>query len=314
MRFIRSGGTLASILALALLSGCATGSNLTTTSIGIVNIGEDNVKSLSVQPVDKPVGLRIIALANGSAEIVVALGMGEFLVGRDVASTEKSLESVPIVTSGHQVIPEKIIALRPTVVLIDSTTGPKSALDALKKSKTSVIKISEAWTLAAIERKVSDIGRALGVTNTADLLNREFAKAISESRIAFAPPPRIAFLYLRGTSSIYLMGGPGSGADSLIRSIGAIDVGADSLPFAFNSLTSEALVKAKPDILLVMTKGLATVGGAAGLISLPGVKQTPAGKARRIISVDDSLLLSFGPRTPALLTALAEAIPRVMKP
>lgn len=314
MRFIRSGGALASILALALLSGCATGSNLTTKSIGPVSIGEDNVKSLVVQPVDKPVGLRIVALANGSAEIVVALGMGKFLVGRDVASTEKSLKSVPIVTSGHQVIPEKIIALRPTVVLIDSTTGPQSALDVLKKSNTSVVKISEAWTLATIERKVRDIGRALGVTNTAELLNREFATAISESRIAFEPRPRIAFLYLRGTSSIYLMGGPGSGADSLIRSIGAIDVGADSLPFAFNSLTSEALVKAKPDILLVMTKGLATVGGVAGLISLPGVKQTPAGRARRIISVDDSLLLSFGPRTPALLTALAEAIPRVMRP
>lgn len=311
---MRSRGVLSSILALALLSGCATSSNPESKSVGPISIGEDKVETLSVQPVDEPVDLRIIALANGSAEIVVALGLSKFLIGRDVASTEKSLESVPIVTSGHQVIPEKIIALRPTVVLIDSTTGPKSALDALKKSKISVIKISEAWTLAEIERKVTDIGRALGVTNTADLLNQKFAATISESRIAVELRPRIAFLYLRGTSSIYLMGGPGSGADSLISSIGAIDVGADSLPYAFNSLTSEALVKAKPDILLVMTKGLATVGGVAGLISLPGVKQTPAGKARRIISVDDSLLLSFGPRTPALLTALAEAINRVMMP
>ena len=53
---------------------------------------------------------------------------------------------------------------------------------------------------------------------------------------------RIAFLYLRGSSAIYLIGGKGSGADSLINAIGAVDVGAAALANPFNSMTSESMV------------------------------------------------------------------------
>ena len=60
-----------------------------------------------------------------------------------------------------------------------------------------------------------------------------------------------------------------------------------------------------------MTKGLASVGGVEGLIKLPGVGQTTAGKNSAIIDVDDSLLLSFGPRTPSLLDQLAQALTQV---
>ena len=62
-----------------------------------------------------------------------------------------------------------------------------------------------------------------------------------------------------------------------------------------------------------MTKGLASVGGVVGLTELPGVAQTPAGRDSHIISVDDSLLLSFGARTPSLLTELAGALNEVRK-
>jgi iron complex transport system substrate-binding protein len=118
-------------------------------------------------------------------------------------------------------------------------------------------------------------------------------------------------LYLRGTSSIYLIGGTGSGADSLLESVGAIDVGAQSLERPFNTLTAESLAALNPDVILVMTKGLESVGGVQGLIKLPGVAQTKAGKNSAIIDIDDSLLLSFGPRTPSLLEQLAKALAQV---
>ena len=61
-----------------------------------------------------------------------------------------------------------------------------------------------------------------------------------------------------------------------------------------------------------MSKGLESVGGVSGLLKLPGVAQTNAGKNGRVIDVDDSLLLSFGPRTPSLLSALSIAVTKVM--
>jgi iron complex transport system substrate-binding protein len=294
------------------LSACSTPNTSEKASLRYVVIGQGDVTSAQVEAVDGPGKLRVIALSNGSAEILKAMGLGPFLVGRDVASTEVALESVPVVTSGHQVIPEKIISLNPNLVLVDSATGPSTALDVLRKSGIRLAAISEAWTLTEISKKISAIGEAVGAPRTASRLNAEMEKLINEARAKSEVQPRIAFLYLRGTSSIYLMGGPGSGADSLIGAIGALDVGAKSLPHPFNSLTSEALVEANPDILLVMTKGLESVGGIDGLISLPGVAQTPAGKNRRVISVDDSLLLSFGPRTPSLLSNLSSAVSQVM--
>jgi iron complex transport system substrate-binding protein len=47
------------------------------------------------------------------------------------------------------------------------------------------------------------------------------------------------------------------------------------------------------------------------LLKLPGVAQTNAGKNSAVIDVDDSLLLSFGPRTPSLVEALAKALGKV---
>ena len=76
---------------------------------------------------------------------------------------------------------------------------------------------------------------------------------------------------------------------------------------AFVPLTPEALAAADPDTILVMTKGLESVGGIDGLVALPGVAQTTAGRERRVIAVDDTLLLSFGPRTGELVSRLSAA-------
>ena len=116
------------------------------------------------------------------------------------------------------------------------------------------------------------------------------------------------FLYLRGTASIYLIGGKGSGADSLLNAIGVRDVGAENLKLPFNALSSEELIKLQPDVLLLMTKGLTSVGGISGLLALPGIAQTPAGQHKRVVTVDDSLLLSFGPRTVPMAQMLRPLI------
>lgn len=118
----------------------------------------------------------------------------------------------------------------------------------------------------------------------------------------------MAFLYLRGTAAVYLIGGEGSGADAMVEAVGGIDAGAEAGLGSFTPITSEALVAAAPDVILVMEAGLASVGGVDGLVELPGVAQTPAGRDRRVIAMDDALLLSFGPRTGDALEELGEEL------
>jgi iron complex transport system substrate-binding protein len=290
--------------ALIILSGCATPAEKA------VDIA--TAKAVTITNSQVPKVNRIIALANGSAEIISALGLKKILVGRDIASTDTDLSSVPVVTSGHQVIPEKIISLKPDLVIIDKSTGPQIAIAALRSAGIKVVQTPEAWTLADIASKVTAIATAIGVTEDGAKLSQTLAATAIPASV-LKPGTRVAFLYLRGGSAIYLIGGKGSGADSLIEAVGAIDVGAQKLKNPFNAMTSEAMISLNPEVLLVMTKGLESTGGVTGLVALPGVAQTDAGKLRRIISVDDSLLLSFGPRTPDLIQQLRIAIEKVMK-
>jgi iron complex transport system substrate-binding protein len=295
------------VIAIAiLLTGCANSqisSNYTISENDVSAISIDSPTSFSVS--------RVVVLANGVAEIMKSLNATSIIVGRDVSSTEKALENVPLATSGHQVLPEEVIALKPDLVIIDASTGPKTAIEQIKNAGIKVVETPESWTLADISVKVSAVAAAIGAPKQGVLLNTAMNNAIKAK--ALSDKPRIAFLYLRGTSSIYLVGGAGSGADSLISAIGAVDVGAASLPRPFNTMTAESLATLNPDVIIVMTKGLQSVGGISGLLKLPGVAQTKAGKNQAIIDVDDSLLLSFGPRTPSLVVALASAVSAALK-
>jgi len=249
--------------------------------------------------------------ADGSAEIIASLGHLDILVGRDIASDVTSLESVELVTSGHQIVAEKILSLNPDLVIIDALSGPSSALVALESAGIRIVKISEAWKLDEIDRKVSEIAQAIGAVD--DGKNLIAALQISTSSVKQIPAgTRIAFLYLRGGSAIYLIGGKGSGTDSLISAIGGVDAGAQKFENPFTPMTAEAVATLNPDVFLVMSKGLESVGGIDGLVQLPGIAQTQAGKNRAIVAVDDSLLLSFGPRTYSLLVALSQSVDRVL--
>lgn len=260
---------------------------------------------------DSPRYSRVIAIANGSAEIISALGHRSIIVGRDIASTDEDLKMIDIVTSGHQVVAETILAKNPDLVIIDATTGPAPAIEQLRKNGIKVVTISESWSLEDIAGKVGDVSEAIGTPRDGAALIAAMAAAQESASAKFAESgtsARIAFIYLRGTSAIYLIGGKGSGADSLISAIGGTDVGAQALPNPFNPLTAESMATLNPELILVMSKGLESVGGVDGLFALPGIAQTEAGKNKRVIAVDDSLLLSFGPRTPDLLVQLASAV------
>jgi iron complex transport system substrate-binding protein len=295
---------MAIIALVVLLSGCSQSPVAST-----YTISQGDVRSISLSTKPQITVSRVVVLANGVAEIIQSLNAQSIIVGRDISSTEDSLADIPIVTSGHQVLPEKVIALKPDLVLIDASTGPKAAIETIKSAGITVIETPESWSLKDLPIKVRAVGRAIGAQEQAEALVQQLNKSLNASAVKNSP--RVAFLYLRGTSSIYLIGGAGSGADSLLAAIGAIDVGAQTLDRPFNTLTAESLAALNPDVILVMSKGLQSVGGIDGLLKLPGVAQTRAGKNSAVIDVDDSLLLSFGPRTPSLVDALAKAISKV---
>jgi len=280
-----------------LLTGCA------TSTPTVSDISATDITLPIVHSGEAPTVKRVVALANGSAEIVAALGYTSSLVGRDVASTMPELASIPIDNPGHNVSTETVLAQKPDLILIDSNTSPTSALDTLKQSGIKIVTIPSTFDLKTVAAKESAVAAAIGTPKAGALLTSQITSMSNQTK-----PIKVVFLYLRGTSSIYLIGGKGSGADSLIQAMGFTDVGAANLSQPFSAMSAEELVKLNPDVILLMTKGLVSVGGLSGLVQLPGIAQTQAGQHKRVVTVDDSLLLSFGPRTIPLIPRLRDDI------
>jgi iron complex transport system substrate-binding protein len=250
---------------------------------------------------------------NGSlSEIVSTLGLGNRLVGRDVSATFPEVADVPLVTRGHDVSAESVLSRRPTLVLAQSDTGPPDALKQIRDAGVPVVVFDQPNQIADIGAREMSVARTLGVTDEGEALRartRAELESIQAGIPADADKPTVAFLYVRGQAGVYLIGGKGSGADSMIKAAGGIDAGTElGLKKAFTPITSEALVEAAPDVILLTTTGLESVGGIDGLVEIPGIAQTPAGKARRVVTEEDGLLFSFGSRTPVALQRLVDKL------
>ncbi|MEU8735870.1 heme/hemin ABC transporter substrate-binding protein [Streptomyces halstedii] len=325
-------GALAAVVALtAALGGCGgTGDPAGgTTKAAKAGTAADRVEPLATAPEPRlPVTVtsadgtevtvsstdRIVPLTGSLSEIVFTLGFGKQVVARDITATFEQAEKLPVVTRAHDVSAESVLSLRPTVVLADTTTGPAEAVDQIRDAGIPLVVVEPAKELADVGRRIDAVAAALGVTSSGDEL-----KARTESRIDAVretiparedgDAPRVAFLYLRGSASVYLLGGRESGASSLLEAAGAVDAGkASGLKKDFTAITAEALAKAAPDAILVMSKGLDSVGGVDGLVKIPGIAETPAGMDRRVVSIDDGVLLNYGPRTDRVLAELVEQL------
>ncbi len=252
------------------------------------------------------------------SRIVFELGLGDNVVGRDVSSAFPEIADVPLVThDGHQLNAEAILALDPTVIITDTSLGPWDVVLQLRDAGVPVVVVDSHRTPENVEALTEAVGAALGLPEEGRLLGERTRAQIIQAQedIATIVPEaenrrlRTVFLYARGGAGVYYMFGEDSGADSLISSAGGYDVSSEVGWKGAKPANDEGLIAAQPDVIIMMNKGLESVGGVDGLLEkFPAMAQTPAGENSRIISMNDDLVLSFGTRTPAVLNALAVAL------
>ena len=263
---------------------------------------------------------RILALDiyGTLAQTVFELGLGDNVVGRDVSSTFPEISDRPVVTqNGHELSAEAILALDPTVVLSDTSLGPFDVLLQLRDAGVPVVITDSHRGLDNLSSLTQQVADALGVPGAGARLAQRLEQeaSLAQEQIAAVAPAdlggrlRTIFLYVRGQAGVYYMFGEDSGADSLIEAAGGYDVAEEIGWDGMKPVNDEGLVAAQPDVVLMMSKGLESVGGVDGLLErFPALASTPAGEQQRIVSMDDDQVLSFGPRTAEVLTALAVAL------
>jgi iron complex transport system substrate-binding protein len=255
---------------------------------------------------------RIVPLNGDIAETIFTLGLTSRVVGVDTSALypKKHVDALPKIGYQRTLSAEGILSLRPTVVIGSTEAGPPTVIKQLRAAGVTVLIVPEIVALNAGPRKLRLLGRALGVPKRGERLARQVEGQIATAKREAAratSKPRTAFLYLRG-SAVQMIGGRNTRADTMITAAGGIDAGSALGIDGYRPITAESLVAAQPDVILVPTLGLASVGGVEGLLRIPGIAQTPAGRNRRIVHFADDLLLGLGPRTGSALRRLVRGL------
>ena len=243
---------------------------------------------------------RIVSLSGDFSEIVWELGLADNLVAVDLSSVYPSevMRTKPRIGVEFVLLAEPIIAQEPTVVLGDIDAAPQAVIDQVRQAGIPVVIFPRLTGLGAPAEKIRQVGEVLGVSERAERLairvQAEVDAAVALAEGVEERPPTV-FLYIASQSTMLLLGS-NTVVDGMMAAVGAIDVGPPAGPDGFLPLTPEALVAAAPEVILTAERGFERVGGLDGFLEIPGVAQTPAGRAGRILVFEDLYLLGLGPR------------------
>ncbi len=240
---------------------------------------------------------RIVSAGGAITETIFALGAGKTLVAVDSAGAlQPEAKGLPVIGYSRDLSAEGVLSMNPSLILLNHDAGPPAVVDQLKESGIPLRQFSSVDSAESAIRRIRDIGEAVDRQREAEALvagiERSLAKIEKRVRSEDARP-RVLFIYTRGGGTMNVSGRK-TAADAMIALAGGAN--AVSGYDGYKPLTSEGVVNAAPDVILIPSRGLEQSGGIDELLRQPGLALTPAGRARKVIAMDDVLLLSFGPR------------------
>ena len=243
---------------------------------------------------------RIVSLNGSTTEILFALGVGDNVVGCDASSTyPKGIkEKLPSVGYQYGLNAEGILSLNPTLVIGRDDVRPPQVVQQLRMAGVTVLLLKEPRSFETAKQRLLTIGKAVNREKKANALAKALDTDIKKLETKLAarkgePKQKALFLYLRGTQTTLVLGtdtAPGAMFDIVGAENAAANIKGNK------PMTAEAVIAAQPDVYVLFTSSLESIGGIDGLLKLPGLAHTPAGQNRRVVTLDGQYLSGFGPR------------------
>lgn len=284
---MRRGPLLACALALALAAPHAARA---------LEIRDDRGVTVSV---DVP-ARRIVALAPHLAEIAFAVGAGERLVGvSNFSDYPPEARRLPIVFDWGRVDYERVLALRPDVVLAWRSGTPALQVERLERLGLKVI-VTEARRFADVAALVRLIGRIAGSGDRAEAEARRFETGVEALRTRYgALRPVPVFLEIWHTPMITINGAHVfSEAIELCGGRNVFARAATVTPL----VSREQLLGSRPEAIVT--------GSAAESAAWKSLASVPAVRAGHVYAVDADTMHRLGPRLLDGARALCRALER----
>jgi iron complex transport system substrate-binding protein len=254
---------------------------------------------------------RVVSVGGDVTEIIYALGEEGRLVGRDSTSVyPQAALKIPDVGYMRQLSPEGIMATNPGVIIAVEGSGPPEALAVLQNAAIPMETVPERYDGDGIIAKIERVGTILGVETRAQALAAQVRAELDAAHAAIAAQPdagrkRVLFILSMQGGKI-MAAGTGTAADAIVGMAGAINATAGFK--GYKPVTDEAIIEAKPDVVLMMTRGGSHGATDEDIFRQPALALTPAAETRSVIRMDGLHLLGFGPRTASAVRDLNAAI------
>jgi iron complex transport system substrate-binding protein len=250
---------------------------------------------------------RIVSLSGSITEIIYAVGSQKELIGVDVTSTYPAAAE-KLTNLGHvrKLAVESLLALNPThVVMLEDEVSP-DLKSKLEQAKIELVTFKHPNSVADAKSLVKEVAKWLGKEDASKELNAKIDADIQKLS-KFDKKPKVLFVYARGAGTL-MVAGENTPLEKMIVLAGGENAGKGFTDF--KPLTSESVIAANPDVILMFTSGAQSLG-PDGIFNVPGVTATTAGKKKALIQMDGQLLSGFGPRVGEALTALNKEFKKV---
>jgi iron complex transport system substrate-binding protein len=248
---------------------------------------------------------RIVSLAPGTTAMLFAVGAAPCMVGTIAHSDEpKEAASIPVIGDAETLDFERLLALRPSVVVVAVDVVQRVRIDRIRTLGIPVYQV-HVTSLAQMPESL----RRLGVLTATETVARARAAAYSQQleRIAATYRSRtpLRVLYQIWDRPIYTIGGQHVITDAL-RLCGARNVFAD-LDTAAPAVTREAAVLRNPDLILVSAPPQAAAEWIAEWQRYPALGAVRAG---RVMAYADERMDRMGPSVIDATSSLCALIER----
>lgn len=246
---------------------------------------------------------RIVTLAPHLAEIAFAAGAGAKLVGVSTFTRHPAeAEHLPIVATFGRVDIERLIALRPQLILAWQSGNSPLQIGRLERLGLPVF-VTEARSLADIPRIVRLIGVLTGSAEIAEVRARRFDSDIAELRRRHAGGRRIAVFLEIWYRPMLTVNGQHLASDAL-RLCGGRNVFAAAKVLT-PLVSREQLLAARPEVIITTGFGTEEPQAWRGLDPIAAVRY------HRIYAIDPDLLYGQGPRLLEGARVLCSRLERV---
>ncbi len=213
---------------------------------------------------------RIVSLLPSLTESVCAMDQCQRLVGVDRYSNyPASVRSLPVLGGGLDPNIEGIVALRPDVVLLATSSRASQRLESLGIKVVAL----EPKSHADVRRVLGKIGVLLDIPEAAGAarLWRTIDASISAAAQSLSPRARRARVYFEVNRGPYAAGESSFIGETLTR-LGVKNVVPASLG-PFPRLNPEFVVRANPDVIMVGNRSMQAMASYPGWGSIKAVKE-----------------------------------------